>query len=416
MATQHTGPGSSWPTSTDLIVVGAGVTGATVAREAARRGLGVVVLEAAPDIGGGCSYANAALIAPEHVAPLATPAALRDAARQLVRRPAAVRIHPDPGLVAWLSRLAAASVSERSRQGATLLRELAAHSAALHEGYAAAGLAPTYRRSGSVDVYLRPPGRKAGPALSAAALRRLEPALGLIHGGDHHPDEAILESRSYIHHMLADAEQAGARVLFGHGATGLETDRGRVSAVRTAGGRVRADHVVIASGLGTARLAAGLGVDLPLRGGRGYIVDLERSERTPQMAVRFKEHRVVVTPLPDRVRVAGYMEFGAEGTPLDSRRSRQLLDVALGGLPPLMGQRILDVWAGERPCTSDGLPAIGSTQAAAGLSFAVGHGMWGLVLAPVTAHLVLVDLLDGAGAVPSLLSPDRFTRRLGPAA
>lgn len=404
-----------------MIVIGAGVTGAAIARSLAHGGAEVLVLDAAPGIGGGCSYANAALLAPGHVTPLVTPPALVDAARQLTRRPSAVRVSPDLSLGRWLPRLVASGVSQRVQRAGTALRGLAHHSAGLHAQLHQAGLSPTYARIGSVDVYLRQHGRQ-GPwsrdLLSGTELRGLEPSLGPVWGGSHHDDEASTESRSFIESMLAAAGADGARTAFGERAQQVLVERGRVVGVRTDGRVVRAPQVVISSGLGATALAADVGLRLPLRGGRGYVVDLARTgpdghehEGTPQLAVRLKEHRVVVTPLADRIRVAGYLEFGDERRPLDRRRSRRLVEVAARAVPSLRDRAVVDVWAGERPCLRDGLPAIGGTDAADGLSLAVGHGMWGLILAPATAELIAGRVLGTGAPIPAEFDPDRFRGR-----
>ncbi|YAL83008.1 NAD(P)/FAD-dependent oxidoreductase [Dermacoccaceae bacterium W4C1] len=391
----------------DLVVIGGGVVGATVAASAARRGLRVTLFEAGQDIGAGCSYANAALIAPDHVAPLATPKAMGDATQQLLRRPSALKVNPDPTLVPWLAQLTASARPARAEAATIELRRLAHRSAELHAALHAEGISTTHQVIGALDVWLRESALPA-TALSPAQLREIEPTLGAVSGGVHHPSEAITESRSYVREQLADAKAHGARIEFGTSVLGLETSGGAVTGVRLEAGVHRAGHAVVCTGLDGA-LAEDVDVKLPLRGGRGYVIDLVPSDETPSHAVRFAEHRVVVTPLSDRVRVAGYMEFGAENRPVDTERARALVSVTARGLPAMSTRPVMDVWAGERPCTPDGVPVIGRTQAAEGLSFALGHGMWGLILAPVTAELILDGMSDPALA-PALLSPDRFTR------
>jgi D-amino-acid dehydrogenase len=79
-------------------------------------------------------------------------------------------------------------------------------------------------------------------------------------------------------------------VIFECSVVGVVVEGSRVVGVRTTEGLIEADHVVIASGLGAPRLAGDMGVRLPMRGGRGYVVDLERSAGAPTHAVRLKEH------------------------------------------------------------------------------------------------------------------------------
>ncbi|WP_068256773.1 hypothetical protein [Janibacter corallicola] len=83
---------------------------------------------------------------------------------------------------------------------------------------------------------------------------------------------------------------------------------------------------------------------------------------------------MVVTLLADRVRVAGALEFGT-GAPRSHRRSEALRTVAARA----------------------------------------GHGMWGLTLAPITAHVIAQGLLgtqpEGGTGDSAWLGPDRFSRQ-----
>jgi D-amino-acid dehydrogenase len=392
-------------------VIGAGVVGASIARDLARSGARVVVLDQAPGIGGGCSYANAAILAPDHVTPLATPALLLEAPQQMVRRPPAVRVRPARGLVSWLGGLTASAAPRRARVAQERLRVLAHESTDLHRDLAARGLSPTLRKTGAVDVYLRSPRRGARRLLDADRLRQLEPGLAGVAGGTHHDEEWTLESRSYVTATLDDATAHGADLRF---ATEVRSVSVRDQAVElvTPTATITAEHVVLAAGLGSATLAAQVGLKLPLRGGRGYVIDLGVGDgaAVPRLPVRIKEHRVVVTPLADRIRVCGSIEFGDEDRPADPSRADALLQVATKVLPGLADLPVIDRWAGERPCTSDGVPIIGTSRLVPRVSVATGHGMWGLILAPVTARLVARSLVDGVDLQSQdWLSPDRFT-------
>jgi glycine oxidase len=80
-------------------------------------------------------------------------------------------------------------------------------------------------------------------------------------------------------------------------------------------------------------------------------------------------------------------------------------------LVPGVSELVLDEFsAGLRPGTPDNLPAIGPSSVP-GLHWAVGHRRGGILLAPVTADLVLAGLLDGqAGSSGQGVAPQRFER------
>ena len=143
------------------------------------------------------------------------------------------------------------------------------------------------------------------------------------------------------------------------------------------------------------------------------MVDVEKPKfGGPSRPVRIKEHRIVVTPLSDRVRICGSIEFGKESRLAKDSRGELLRQVALTVLPALRDQPFIDRWAGERPCTSDGVPIVGTSGLVGNLSVAAGHGMWGMILAPVTARLVALAAVEGKPK-PHMewLGPDRFSSR-----
>ncbi|MGF0313828.1 NAD(P)/FAD-dependent oxidoreductase [Rhodococcus sp. IEGM1428] len=399
---------------TGILVIGAGVVGASIARELAVRGETVTIIDEASGIGGGCSYANASLLAPSHVGPLATMSLLREAPLQMVRRPPAVRISPSLDLLPWLGKLTS-SAFPRKVDIEHYLKQLATESAQLHCDLAAEGLNPTLKKTGAVDVYMRRHRRTAAGSLPAGSLRAIEPGLGpAAIGGVHHTEEWVVESRSYVKAMLDDAAKHGATVMHSTKAVRLNKQDNTIVSVETDAGTIEVDRVVLAAGVTAGQLSHQVGLRLPLRGGRGYVIDVAAPRDLLSMPVRLKENRVVVTPLDDRIRVCGSIEFGDEGRRVDLRRADALLELAVQAVPGLAGRPVIDRWAGERPCSADGVPAIGTSTVVANLSVAVGHGMWGLILAPVTARIIAnqisAEQVENETANLHLLDPDRFTK------
>jgi D-amino-acid dehydrogenase len=88
------------------------------------------------------------------------------------------------------------------------------------------------------------------------------------------------------------------------------------------------------------------------------------------------------------------MEFRRPDEPLDPRRIRAIVDAVKPFLRDLDLDDRRDEWVGSRPCTPDGLPLIGPT-ASARVFAAGGHGMWGIVLGPLTGQLVADAVITG---------------------
>ncbi|WP_219413379.1 NAD(P)/FAD-dependent oxidoreductase [Pseudonocardia nigra] len=402
----------------DVVVVGGGAVGASIAYESARRGASVMVLDGGPHPATGCSYANAGLLSPSHVEPLATPANVAAGLRFLFSPRSPFHVRPDPRLVPWLARFVRSAAPERVRRLTARMQQLATRSLALHAGYAAAGLETGYQQLGSLDVYSSPERWERAathvPAgaqlLDAAEARRLEPAVGEVAGAVHHPEDAQVDSRRFVRALLEAAQRDGARVRWGVAVTRLLRHGDRVTGVETPDGTFTAGHVVLAAGLGSAGLARGAGLRLPLRGAKGYVLDLDVAEGAPRIPVTFKERRVVATPYPDRLRLCGTLELGSDSAPMHAGRVQAIRDAGLHGLPGLRPRRTVETWAGLRPSTPDGVPALGRSARRPGLVVATGHGMWGIVLAPITAEMVARDILEGAPVLDEpAFTPDRFS-------
>lgn len=392
----------------DVVIVGAGAVGAACALELTQRGARVEVLERGEGWAQGCSAGNAGLIVPSHATPLATPAALLDGLRWLGRRQSPFALNLHPVLLPWLARFTIACARFRTHDATALLRGLAAESL---ERWAS--LAPDQlERRGVLCVYSGERGfavgRREASAYAASGLRcevldgrsatELEPSLrGPVSGAVLYPDEAHGDPQALVTALGAAACARGARLR-----TGIEVQGLCRGGVRTAAGEIRADRVVIAAGAWTRQLVA----HMPVIAGLGCSIDLYDGLARPSRPVFLHESRVVVTPLPNRTRLAGTLELTA---PTAKPGTRRLAGVLAAGRQALAAEgrwRAAAPWVGLRPLVPDGLPIVGALPGAPKVIVASAHAMLGLTLAPVTGRLV-ADALDGQPP-PIELAPGRF--------
>ena len=391
------------------MIVGGGAIGAASALELARRGAKVTLLERGPQLAAGCSAGNAGLICPSHSVPIANPQALRDGLRWMLRPDSPFYLRPRPGVIPWLARFARASTTSRAAAGTSAVRELSLASLELHAELATQGIDTGFERRGTLSVYETEPAFAAaaasieGEVLTSQDVRRLEPALtGSVAGGIYHREEAHCEPRGFVEAVGRAAEEAGAEIR-----TGVAVRRLRPGpVVETSEAELRPGTVVLAAGAWSSALARGIGVFLPLEGGKGYHVDLEPSQSDPKVPVFMQEARTIATPLRDRLRLSGTMELAGLDLTISERRVGAIRRALARILGDHSDRRVLETWAGLRPCTPDGLPVIGRVD---GLVLATGHAMKGLSLAPVTAKLV-GELVAGEPASYDLtpFRPERF--------
>jgi D-amino-acid dehydrogenase len=408
----------------DVVIVGGGAIGTSAALELAGRGAAVTLLERGPELAAGCSAGNAGLISPSHSAPLANPAAVRNGLRWMLKRDSPFYLRLRAEALPWLARFLLAA--RRAETGAQVIRDLALASLQLHAELARR-VDTGFERRGILNVYASEETLAAGrreaedsglrfESLDADQAHALEPALGpRTHGAVYYPDEAHCDPLRFVHAVGQAAVALGADVRTGTEARLRRTAGGVV--VETRDGDLRPAVVVLAAGAWAGRLARGVGVFLPLEGGKGYHVDLEPGERDPRVPTWLQESWVIATPLPGRLRLSGTLELAGLDLSIDHVRSDAVRRGGERALRGLHGRRVLDLWAGLRPCTPDGLPVLGRPAGLDGLIVAAGHAMKGTSLAPVTARLV-AELV--ARETPSHdvepLSPERFVPLFRPRA
>lgn len=205
---------------------------------------------------------------------------------------------------------------------------------------------------------------------------------------------------------------AGMRRIIGVAVRGIHTTRGRVSGVNTDQGVIPADRVIVAAGNGSPALLEPLGIKLPMLDRPGLMM------RTGTVPPRLAH--VLVTPVGEvRQDAAGHIWMPTaaqhqsdDATTID-RRPDVLADQTLARLQALLPDTELSwdqVMLAQRPVPQDGLPVIGACGPE-GLFTAVMHS--GVTLAAITAELLGPQVRDQplSNAQADLVAPysiDRF--------
>lgn len=414
----------------DVVIVGGGVIGLSVAEALARRGADVVVLEAG-SWGRGASEGNAGWISPGLANPVPGPGVMTQALKWMPnpRSPLLVRPTPRLSFLRWSYDFWRATNEDRYGAGMAALAALGARVLDDFDRVAGEGVEMEMHSAGLLFV-----GRTVAGVRSEAQILRDAQALGYL-GEIREMDRAetlahepalsdrlagsvlAIDERHVRPETLTDGlvrHLSGGRADLRAGVT--------VRAISRAGDRWRVDHdgageallasrVVVATGWQADELLDPLGVRLPLEGGKGYSVTAPNAGIRPKGAMYLLEDRVAVTPFAGALRLAGTMELGTSNPRLNRNR---IAAIKAAGRRSLAGWSDAGAveWAGFRPMFPDGLPAIGPVPGLPGLHVATGHAMLGVTLGPTTGEVLAPSVLDGrVGAELAPFSLARFGNR-----
>ena len=354
-----------------MAVVGGGVIGLSVAWRAAQRGLSVVVLERG-EPGAGTSRVAAGMLAPVCEASLTEQALLGLGLLSAQLFPAfAAELEAAAGEDSGFLACGTLAVARDRDEAEALEREF------------------EVRRGLGLGVErLRPSEARALAPSLAPALR-----LALLAQADHAVDPRRLTAA-----LVLAARGAGAELRSGAEVVSLAMGGGAVSGVRLHDGElVEASQVVIAAGVWAGSIqGVPDALRVPLHPVKGQILRLHDPAGPGLLTKVLRMGAGYIVPRGDGRYVLGAtMEERGFDTTVTAGAVHELLRDA-GELLPGISELVIDeISAGLRPSTPDNAPAIGPASLP-GLHWAVGHHRGGILLAPVTAELVVTGLAGEA--------------------
>jgi len=361
--------------STDILIVGGGIIGFSLAVELQLRGASVTIL--AGEFKQAAARAAAGMLAPQ-----------------------AERIPPSPMLDLCLqSRVLYPAWIEK-------LEDITG----LQTGYWRSGiLAPV----GQAEYYEKAEfSRLNCQWLDGDAIRQHQLGLGeQIIGGWWYPDDAQVDNRALFRTLQTASKKLGIEVIQ-DSAIAIIRQGDRVLGVETAAGKLQADRYVLATGAWSEKL-----LNIPVFPRKGQMLSVcvpESSEVTQPLQTILFGTEIYIVPRQDGRIIIGATSENVGFTPGNTPAGMQsLLARAIELYPELQNYPVLEFWWGFRPATPDELPILGAS-AWENLILAAGHYRNGILLAPVTAKL-LADLIWDRKSDPLLAAFDcsRFGEYLG---
>lgn len=346
----------------ECIIVGGGVIGMLSARELARAGCRVSIVERGA-LGGEASWAGGGILSPLY--PWRLP-------------------EPVTALAAW-----------GQRHYPELARELAADT----------GIDPQWERSGLLVLDTD----ESVPAMEWAARHRvalepvedparitaLEPACRPATGALWLPEVAQIRNPRLIRALRADLERRGVPLYEQTTVTSLLRHGDHIEGVRTRHWTLHADAVIVAAGAWSNRVLGELDIHVDVGPVRGQMLLYRTAPGTIRHILLAAGHYAIprrdgLVLIGSTIEEAG---FEKETTP----EAREELRQAAESLAPVLaGCGIERHWSGLRPGSADEIPYIGPVPGVQGLFLNAGHFRNGLLLAPASARL-MADIVLGRG-------------------
>jgi glycine oxidase len=367
--------------SADVLIVGGGIIGCSIAYFLRKQGVEVIVLEKG-DIGNQASSAAAGLLAP--IRPLAP---------------------GDPFKALQLAALARFS---------TFVPELES----------ASGVNVGYERTGTLRLL---PAEKIVPVqmwaeawkqkgyhievLTPEETYQREPLLSAgLHGAVSIADEAQVVPVQLVKAYAQAALNLGAllyshtevvalqRAATGKRITGIWTNQGNL---------LLCNHFIIAAGAWSARCGTWLDVTIPVRPVRGELLAFQQPS-PPVQHIIFDEgivdEDIYLAPKPNGTLVVGATKADVGfNSSVSAEGALHLFTVATQLLPVLERSSILRMWAGLRPKTPDSRPLLGPIPPWENVTIASGHGGFGILLSAITGETIAEMITTGQ--TPEIIRP-----------
>ncbi|HEX4900432.1 MAG TPA: glycine oxidase ThiO, partial [Pyrinomonadaceae bacterium] len=355
----------------DVVVIGGGVVGLSVARSLALKQVGSVLLLERGQLGREASFAAAGMLAPQ------AEANTDDAFFQLACRSRdlyqafAAQLLEETGIDVELDRTGTLYCAFTEHD----CTEIAARFA--------------WQRSRGLPV----------EQLTAGEARELEPNLApnLLRALKF-PLDTQVENRRLLSALIAANEKLGVKSRVNTTVESLRIERGQVAGVITSQGFLNTRNVVIASGAWTSFIRIESAAPrIRIEPVRGQMLCFDAKPALARHVIY--SPRGYLVPRRDGRLLAGSTtekagfakEVTAKG--LESIRTR-----ALEIVPGVAGLTLVDSWAGLRPRAPDDLPVLGKSNETDGLFFATGHYRNGILLAPLTGELIAALIADNVVA------------------
>ncbi|MCF6318580.1 MAG: FAD-binding oxidoreductase [Proteobacteria bacterium] len=387
-----------------VVIIGAGVIGATCALTLQQDGHNVILVDRDSPCSG-ASFGNAGGIVNGSVAPTAMPGVIFDAVKMLGKplSPLSIRAAYLFKISPWLLRFAFQSKESAVNANAKHLYTISQYAVESWKQLTNnTSLSALLRATGWLKVFetdqsfnnakqtlaLMDKFNSPYEILNTNQIHDLEPNLAQIfkHGFYQEDSISILNPEKLVKGMVdLFVSRGGTYQQFAVNEIAWKDGQVKVEGVN---GTLTADKAVVCAGSWSKPLAKQLGDTIPLDTERGYhFMFPESTKHLLSRPILNGENSFVLSPMEMGMRMTSQVEFGGLKLKPDYEKIRRLLPLAKRMLPKL-DTREESVWMGFRPSLPDSLPVIGYSKQSNNIVYAFGHQHLGMTLGAITGYVV----------------------------
>ena len=367
--------------STDVVIIGGGVIGLTIARALALRGVHDVCVIERATLGSEASSAAAGMLLPQvEAATKGDFFTLACRSRDLYASFAAALLD-ETGIDV-----------ELDTTGTLYLALNNSEQEEIEKGY-------YHQRQAGLAVEL----------LSAKAARELEPFISeSTTGALLFPKDIQVENRRLLNALANSISNLGVTVLTGTNVDSFVIEGKRLLGVQTSSGTIGCSTAVVAAGSWSTFIKH---THCSIEPVRGQMVCLEAKPQWTRHII-FSRRGYIVPRRDGRLLAGSTSENAGYAKCVTAGGIGSILTNAHEISPAVSNLPVIDTWAGLRPRAADGLPVLGPCVEIDGLFYATGHYRNGILLAPVTGELISEAIVEGvASPLLAPFSPERFLLR-----
>ena len=414
-----------------IVVIGGGVMGLCSAYYLQKAGCKVTLVDRDEESASfSASYGNAGMLSPSHYIPLAAPGVITKGLKWMLDSTSPFYIRPrlNSDLVSWGIKFMQSATKENVIRASHFLMDLNLVSCNLYfkikedEGFdfelKSNGLLMIFKtrkakkKEEETAFKSREMGLKVN-LLSKDEVHAIEPALrNDVIGAAQYLDDGSIAPWKFMDFMKKYLRNNGVLMHYSKKIEGFRIENEKVQCAYSGINEFEADEFVIAGGIWSMEMAKKLNFRLPMQGGKGYNITIDKPQTKINYPAVLAEANTAVTPFNNKLRIAGTMEISGYDLSITQKRVDTIIQrfseyYRLKDLPAFKKQ---NPWAGLRPVSPDGLPYIGRLSSYKNISVCTGHAMMGLSLGPISGKLISEIITETPSDFNlSLVSPGRFS-------